>query len=182
MEVLGPTLSSLFLLVLVSAAMSSLDSVLLVAAASVGRDIMIIPDDDPRLLTRTRLWVFLISLFGMLLALNPFGSIVEITGFSGSLYAACFLPTLVLGMYWKRGTRTGALSCVICGALSVLVWYFAKLMGWTTWHEVYVGVSVAFTTYILVSIFTSSPENKVQSQEDQQVNFALKISTYTGSK
>ena len=36
-EVLGPTLSSLFLLVLVSAAMSSLDSVLLVAAASVGR-------------------------------------------------------------------------------------------------------------------------------------------------
>ena len=56
-EVLGPILSSFFLLVLLSAAMSSLDSVLLVAASSVGRDIMVIGDKDPRVLTRTRVWV-----------------------------------------------------------------------------------------------------------------------------
>ncbi len=41
-EVLGPVLSSFMLLVLLAAALSSLDFVLLVAASSVGRDILII--------------------------------------------------------------------------------------------------------------------------------------------
>lgn len=154
-EVFGPILSSLFLLVLLSAAMSSLDSVLLVAASSVGRDIRIIGDKDPRVLTRTRVWVVVISLLGMLLALNPFGDIVGITGFSGFLYAACFLPTLVLGLYWKGGTAIGALSCVLLGSSTVSVWHFAKLSGWTTWHEVYVGFSVAILAYVLVSLMTS---------------------------
>ncbi|MDA2923173.1 sodium/solute symporter [Acidobacteria bacterium AH-259-L09] len=160
-EVLGPTLSSLFLLVLLSAAMSSLDSVLLVAASSVGRDIMIIGDKDPRVLTRTRVWVVVISLLGMLLALNPFGDIVGITGFSGSLYAACFLPTLVFGLYWKGGTAIGALSCVLLGSTTVTAWHFAKLAGWTTWHEVYVGFGVAILAYVFVSLMTSKPSHPV---------------------
>jgi Na+(H+)/acetate symporter ActP len=41
----------------------------------------------------------------MLLALNPWGDIVEITAFSGSLYAACFLPSLVIGLFWKGAQR-----------------------------------------------------------------------------
>ncbi len=45
-QVFGPTLSSLFMLVLLSAAMSSLDSVFLVAASSVGRDLFLISDND----------------------------------------------------------------------------------------------------------------------------------------
>ena len=157
-EVLGPILSSFFLLVLLSAAMSSLDSVLLVAASSVGRDIMVIGDKDPRVLPRTRVWVVVISLLGMLLALNPFGDIVGITGFSGSLYAACFLPTLVLGLYWKGGTAAGALACVFLGSTTVSAWHFAKLAGWTTWHEVYVGFGVAILAYVLVSLVTSKPK------------------------
>ena len=155
-EVLGPILSSFFLLVLLSAAMSSLDSVLLVAASSVGRDIMVIGDKDPRVLTRTRVWVVVISLLGMLLALNPFGDIVGITAFSGSLYAACFIPTLVLGLYWKGGTAIGAFSCVLLGSTTVSAWHFAKLAGWTTLHEVYVGFGVAVLAYVLVSLVTRS--------------------------
>ncbi len=125
-EVLGPVLSSFMLLVLLAAAMSSLDSVLLVAASSVGRDILIIGDKDPRVLTRTRLWVLVISSLGMLLALNPFGDIVGITAFSGSLYAACFFPTLVVGLYWERGTAAGAVVCVLLGSTTVTAWHFAK--------------------------------------------------------
>jgi len=156
-QVLGPTLSSFFLLVLLSAAMSSLDSVLLVAASSVGRDLLIIADDDPQAVTRTRLWVLLISLASMLLALNPFGDIVEITAFSGSLYAACFLPTLVMGLYWKGGTATGAVSCIWLGSATVIAWHFAKEAGWTIWHEVYVGLGVGILVYVGVSLVTTTP-------------------------
>ena len=154
-QVLGPTLSSLFLLVLLSAAMSSLDSVLLVAASSVGRDFFLISDDDSRSVAVMRLWVTGISLASMLLALNPFAGIVEITALSGSLYAACFLPTLVVGMYWKQGTAHGALACILVGSVTVIGWYCAKGAGWTNSHEVYIGVGVAVAAYVGVSMLTS---------------------------
>ncbi len=164
-KVLGPVLSSFLLLVLLSAAMSSLDSVLLVAASSVGRDILILGDEDPRVLIRTRWWVLVISLLGMLLALNPLEDIVEITAFSGSLYAACFFPTLVVGLYWTGGTATGSVSCVLVGSTTVTAWHFAKLAGWTTWHEVYMGLSVALLVYIVVSLMSSKPDSPVQGIE-----------------
>ncbi len=154
-QVLGPTLSSVFLLVLLSAAMSSLDSVLLVAASSVDRDLLLTGDDDPRSVARTRLWVAGISLASMLLALNPFAGIVEITALSGSIYAACFLPTLVLGLYWKRGTAPGAIVCILVGSATVIGWYIAKKASWTSWHEVYVGLVVGIVAYVGVSMLTS---------------------------
>ncbi len=157
-EVLGPFLSSFFLLVLLSAAMSSLDSVLLVAASSVARDVLILPDDDLRTVARTRLWVVVLSLVSMLLALNPFGDIVSITAFSGSLYAACFLPTLVGGLYWKRGSAAGALACVVTGTVTVIAWHFLRRAGWAEWHEVYVGLLVSLATFVSVSLATSLRE------------------------
>jgi SSS family transporter len=154
-EVLGPVLSSFFLLVLLSAALSSLDSVLLVGASAVERDLIFQRDHTATTIGRTRLWVMLLSLVSMLMALNPFGGIVEITAFSGSLYAACFFPTLVVGMYWSRRTAAGALACMLAGSVIVVGWYFAKRAAWTTWHEVYAGLSVAILSYVVVSLLTS---------------------------
>ncbi len=145
-----------FLLVLLSAAMSSLDSVLLVAAGSMSRDVIITDGQDQKAIRQTRLWVVVLSLASMVVALNPFAGIVQIAAFSGSLYAACFLPTLVLGLYWKRGTSAGALACVLAGSITVIAWYFGKAAGWTNWHEVYAGTAVAFAAYIGVSMLTSN--------------------------
>ena len=154
-QVLGPMLSSLFLLVLLSAAMSSLDSVLLVAASSVEHDLLI-SDDDSRLVARTRLWVTGISLASMLLALNPFAGVVEITALSGSIYAACFLPSIVMGLYWKGGNASGSLACITVGSVTVIGWYIAQKDNWTNWHEVYIGLVVAMLAYVGVSVLTST--------------------------
>ncbi len=147
-EILGPIASSFFLLVLLAAAMSSLDSVLLVAASAITRDLQLLGDDDPRAIGLTRLWVVIVSLSSMLAALNPFADIVEITAFSGSLYAACFLPTLVLGLYWQRPGATAALVTMVAGSTVVVLWWFLKRSGQTNIHEVYVGLAVAFLAYI----------------------------------
>jgi SSS family transporter len=155
-EVLGPVLSSFFLLVLVSAAMSSLDSALLVAASSAGRDVSPVADDDPRALVRTRGWIVLISLSSMLLALSPFAGIVTITALAGSLYAACFLPTLVGGLYWRGGTSAGAVACVVVGAATVITWHFARRVGWTSSHEIYAGTAVSAAVYLSLSRASSS--------------------------
>ena len=159
-RILGPILSSLFLLVLISAAMSSLDSVLLVAASSVGRDLLALDEDGPQAVRRTRLWVVVLSVAGLILALNPFGDIVTITAFSGSLYAACFLPALLVGLYWRRGTTTGCMASLVTGAATVVVWHLARRAGWTTWHEVFAGVAISLLVFILVSIASSKGQGK----------------------
>ena len=64
----------------------------------------------------------------------------------------CFLPTLVIGLYWKRGTATAAISCVAIGGVTVIGWYFARRAGWVSWHEVYVGTSIAIFAYMAVSM------------------------------
>ena len=147
-EILGPAASSVFLLVLLSAAMSSLDSVLLVSASAITRDLQLLSDDDPHAIGRTRAWVVVVSLAAMLVALNPFADIVEITAFSGSLYAACFLSTMVLGLYWNRPTATAAIAAMTSGGLVVVAWWLAKRAGWTDLHEVYVGLFVSTSVYV----------------------------------
>ena len=83
------------------------------------------------------------------------GTAVAITAFSGSLYAACFLPTLVVGLFWKGGTAKGALLSVGIGSTVVVGWYCAKKAGWTNWHEVYVGLGVALLVYFAASLASS---------------------------
>jgi SSS family transporter len=163
-ELLGPAASSFFLLVLISAAMSSLDSVLLVAASSVDHDLIAPGTSDDRAIARTRIWVVVLSALSMLLALNPWGDIVEITAFSGSLYGACFLPTVVVGLYWRGGTAAGALAGVFAGGTSVVGWFLlSRYAGWPEAYEVYVGLVVGMTAYAVVSLFTAGSRDDTVS-------------------
>ena len=59
---------------------------------------------------------------------------------------------LVIGLFWKSGTATAAVSCVAIGGVSVIAWYFARRAGWVSWHEVYVGTLIAIATYMAVSM------------------------------
>ncbi len=43
---------------------------------------------------------------------------------------------------------------MLAGSVIVVGWYFAKRAGWTTWHEVYAGLSVAILSYVAVSLLT----------------------------
>ncbi len=99
---------------------------------------------------RQRPWLIGVSLVSMLLAINPFAGIVEVTAFAGSVYAACFLPTMIGGLFW-RGTARATLTCMLLGAISVTTWFFLKKIGWTGWHEVYVGIVVGTASFILIS-------------------------------
>ncbi len=165
-QVLGPALSSFFLLVLLAGAMSSLDSVLLVASSTVSHDLLATGDDKERRYARPWMWIAVLSLAAMLLSFNPFGDIVEITAFSGSLYAACFLPTLLLGLYWKRGTAAGAMACILVGSTTVIGGFLANRLGWTSWHEIYAGLAAGLVSYVAVSMATS---NRAQGPREQHL-------------
>jgi len=132
--------------------MSSLDSVLLVMAATTERDLVGLVragGSDVVEVRRTRLWVGLFAVITALMALRPAGGIVALTVLSGSLYAACFVPAVLLGLYWRRGTGAAVLSSFAIGIGVLLVWPRFTVAG--TVHQIFPAVLLSVGVYVFVA-------------------------------
>ena len=151
--VFSPLLSSFLVLAMVAAAMSSLDSVLLVMASTLHRDVISLKQADASdaiHVTATRRYVIACAIITAIIALRPPGGIVSLTSFSGSLYAGCFLPAILLGLHWKRGNSAAVCTSMIIGAAVLLLWPllpFSALI-----HKVFPSILLSAVSYILISL------------------------------
>jgi Na+/proline symporter len=146
---------------MVAAAMSSLDSVLLVLASTTERDLVSIVRPgraEEQEMFWTRGWVALFAFITMLISLNPLGGIVELTAFSGALYGACFFPALVLGLHWKRGSGTAVVGSFITGIVVLLTWDFAP--GSEIIHEIFPAMLLSTGMYVGLAIVTKDTANE----------------------
>ena len=154
--VFSPGTSAFLLLAMVAAAMSSLDSVLLVMASTAERDIAGFfrkKRDERSVLTSTRLYVALFALITALIALDPPADIVSLTALSGAVYGACFAAPLILGLYWERGNGAAALASYATGLAVLFSW---KHLPWAdALHQVFPGVALSFLAYWAVARFTA---------------------------
>ena len=135
---------------IVAAAMSSMDSVLLVAASTSFKNLI-----RPIYSTKAELgWtsglVVALAAVAAVLALKPPGDIVEITIFSGSLYAVCFLPAVVLGLHWQRGDSRAVIASMILGTIVLVLWMVSGLRGQL--HEVFPALVVSVLAYVGLSL------------------------------
>jgi cation/acetate symporter len=100
-------------------------------------------------------------------SLKP-GNILFLVGAAFSLAASCFFPVLVLGVFWKRTNRAGAIAGMVTG-LAVSVYYifvnypfFTRMTGilGQPWFGVdpiasgAFGVPAGFAAAIIVSLLT----------------------------
>jgi Na+/pantothenate symporter len=97
------------------------------------------------------------SIVAAALALNPPGDIVEITIFSGSLYAVCFFPAVVFGLYWQKGTAAAVLWSMIIGVSTLIAWIAADLRH--TLHEVFPALLLSGLTYWAISSRPQAPSS-----------------------
>jgi len=134
---------------MVAAAMSSMDSVLLVAASVLYKDVVETVHPTAHPLTWTRIGVVGFSLLAALIALEPPGGIVEITIFSGSLYAVCFFPAILFGLHWHRGTAGGVLASMIVGIVVLLGWMLVGPSAVV--HEVFPALACSCLVYLLIA-------------------------------
>ena len=149
--VIPPLVGDFLVIAILAAAMSSLDSVLLVAASVASRDLFGGQRvNDGRVVTGARLGVAGFAVVAAVVALNPPGGIVEITIFSGSLFAACFVPTILLGLHWQRGNETSALTAFGVGIGVLLGWLLVGLND--VLHEVIPALFSSTVAYVVVSL------------------------------
>jgi len=102
----------------------------------------------------TRMYVIAGAIITALISLRPPGGIVTLTSFSGSLYAACFLPAILLGLHWRRGNSLAVSSSMVSGAFVLLLWPFFPLSG--SIHKVFPAMLLSTALYLY---FTQTREN-----------------------
>tara|TARA_Y100001934_G_scaffold23240_1_gene25973 strand:- start:1736 stop:3199 length:1464 start_codon:yes stop_codon:yes gene_type:complete len=141
--------SDFLIVAIVAAAMSSIDSVLLVTASTAYNDLVRPRRASASPLFWTRACVVGFAVLGALVALRPPGGIVELTIFSGSLYAVCFVPAILVGLYWKGGSGAGVLASMTLGIAVLLAWLVLGGSGFV--HEVFPALAVSLAVYVFVS-------------------------------
>jgi cation/acetate symporter len=159
-----------------AAAMSTADGLLLAIANALSHDLYykII---DPKADTRLRLLVARILLIAIGLAAAVVAS-MKLTGILGAVaWAFCFAASglffpLVLGIWWKRANRPGALAGMLFGFVAGSWYLYYVYNGGTPWIGIdhlrfaIIGMPVSLVAMVVVSLATEAPSEEIQKMVD----------------
>lgn len=122
------TLVGLYIAIVLSAIMSTIDSLLIVASSAITRDFyqkIFRPDLDGSTMARLSRFVTLgMALFALALSftvavLSPDRTVFWFVIFGWSGIAATFCPVTILALFWKPYSEKGAIASMVTGFLSV---------------------------------------------------------------
>ena len=168
-----------------AAALSTADGLLLTIGNAVAHDVYFEGDGDKAQAMRRVMWskfaLLVVALIAAYVAAQRPAGILYLVSASFSLAGAAFVPVMVLGIFWKGATRSGAVGGMLAG-LGVTIYYMAinlpavrSVMGlggdglWWGIQPVSAGVfgvAAGFFTAVLVSLVTppQSMENEVENE------------------
>ena len=168
-----------------AAALSTAAGLLLVISASISHD-LIKKVFKPNISERNELWsARLAAVFAVVIAgyfgINPPGFVAAVVALAFGLAAASFFPAIILGIFYKRMNKQGAIAGMVVG-LSIMLFYMLKFKfglfdggktavaglqenwWWGISPEGFgsVAMLVNFAVALLVNYFTPSPPEDVQ--------------------
>lgn len=114
--VLPAWVSVLLILGILSAAVSTLDSIALTVGSMVARDLLPEGMRDATQILWGRIVVTLVIVFAAVFAVREAAIVEQLAALSAAGLVVT-MPPVVGAFFWKRGTAAGALSCLIGGAL-----------------------------------------------------------------
>lgn len=160
---LPPALMAVILLLVLSASMSTLSSLVLVSASAVAIDLYK-GHMNPKVSKANSLLMmrFLSGIFVVLsyfIARYEFGIIVTLMSLSWGVVAGSFMAPFMYGLYWKRATRAGVMAGMVSG-LGTAVTLFFVLGAKKSPIASSVAMLVPFVVVPLVSWFTNPPSRK----------------------
>ncbi|RRD27258.1 sodium/proline symporter PutP [Actinomyces bowdenii] len=121
-----PLVAGFMLAAILAAIMSTISSQLLVTSSALIEDLYrTVRRSEPgsaHLVIASRTAVFLVAVVAALMAWTPSDTILALVAFAWAGFGASFGPTVLLCLYWRRLTATGALAGMITGAVLVALW------------------------------------------------------------
>ena len=161
-----------------AAAMSTADGLLLAIANALSHDLYykII---DPKAETKTRLVVarvllLVIGALGALVASFKLTSILGAVAWAFDFACSGLFFPLVLGVWWKRANRQGAIAGMLAGLVAgTLYLYMVRWGGMEPWIGIdhlrfgIIGMPVSLIAMVVVSLMTAEPDKETQAMVDE---------------
>ena len=163
-----------------AAAMSTADGLVLAIANALSHDIyfkMVDPKADVRKrLIVARVLLVIIGAAGAYIASMRITSILGAVAWAFDFAMSGLFFPLVLGVWWKRATRQGAIAGMIAGlgsGTAYLIYVYPKFMGNPAWLGIdhlrfgIIGASVCLVVMVVVSLMTKAPDAATQKMVDE---------------
>lgn len=175
-------IGGVFLCGIMAAIMSTADSQLLVTASAVAEDlykgVMKKDASDKKVLTVSRATVVVVAVLAYVIALNPESSVMGLVSNAWAGFGAAFGPIVILSLYWKRVNLPGAISGIISGAATVMIWDYLPIfrtgvmndsgkeiintLGTETGlYSLAVGFVISLLLIVIVSLCTKKPSEEI---------------------
>jgi cation/acetate symporter len=164
-----------------AAALSTADGLLLTISNALSHDLyykMINSSaSSQRRVTISKFLLLLVALVAAYVTSLKPGDILQLVALAFSMAASSFFPALVLGVFWKRANRAGAVAGMLAGFGTCLYYiatrfpFFQGVFGlntadWPLWFGIQpissgvYGVPVGFIVLVLVSLATEAPDRE----------------------
>ncbi len=156
---LPPGLMALILLLVLSASMSTLSSLVLVSASAIAIDLYkarLAPGAKDRTLPLMRVLSAVFVVISWVIARYDFAIIVTLMSLSWGVVAGSFMAPYLYGLYWKRATAAGAWAGFATGATLGVVLFYVLGADKSPIAST-IAMLVPFLVVPLVSSFTRPP-------------------------
>ncbi|KAF1720217.1 sodium:solute symporter family protein [Pseudoxanthomonas wuyuanensis] len=156
-----------------AAALSTADGLLLTISNALSHDVyykMVNPQaSTTKRLTIARILLVMVAICAAAVAAQRPAGILALVAWAFSIAGAAFFPALVLGIFWKRANKTGAVAGMIVGfALTLFYLVGVQFMGMEKWFNINTvsagifGIPAGFLVIWIVSLLTKAPAQDVQ--------------------
>lgn len=176
-NLLPPVLAGLVMAGILAATISSSDSYLLIAASAFAKNIYqgIIKKDatDKQVMNISRIILVIITLIGIIIALDENSVIFSIVSFAWAGFGATFGPIMLFSLFWKRTTKEGAILGMLSGGIMVFIWKLVlkPLGGVLGIYELLPAFLISCGVIIVVSLLTKEPSKEIQSEFELAKNY-----------
>ncbi len=177
-ETIFPTMSAalfpnvftgIFLVIVLAAIMSTVDSLLILASSAVVVDVVQKIYNpaitEKRLSLYGKLTTVVIGVCALVMAIGEVRMIFWFVLFAWSGLASAFAPVILCSLFWKRTTRAGAVAGMIGGFLTTITWVLVFKEQFFDLYEMLPGFFAGFGLTIGVSLFTNPPDGAADELE-----------------
>jgi Na+/proline symporter len=126
------------------------------------------PEAPDRVVLRvSRVLIVLLGLFALLQG-TVSESILAMSLYAYTVYAAAITPVVLSAFFWRRATAAGAVVCILAGTAITLFWNLEQLAleahrttllpgSWLARDAIFPALLVSVVSLVLVSLFTPAP-------------------------
>jgi sodium/proline symporter len=173
----NPWIAGILLSAILAAIMSTLSCQLLVCSSALTEDFykgFVRPRAGQReLVWFGRAMVLAVSLVAIAIARDPDSRVLGLVSYAWAGFGAAFGPVVLFSLFWGRMTRNGALTGMVVGALTVLLWKYTG----SALYEMVPGFLAASVAIVIASLLDRVPSPAMQATH-AQVQLALAENGY----